>query len=93
MQTSELLALPLAEHLQAMEGLWDSLCRDAPDSVLSPAWHADVLDARAKALDSGADPTSAWADVKRTLLIQLRLTRPAEEDLALSRQVYRNWDC
>ncbi len=67
MQTSELLALPLAEHLQAMEGLWDSLCRDAPDSVLSPAWHADVLDARAKALDSGADPTSAWADVKQRI--------------------------
>lgn len=52
MQTSELLALPLAEHLQAMEGLWDSLCRDAPDSVLSPAWHADVLDARAKAFNA-----------------------------------------
>lgn len=67
MQTSELLALPLAERLQAMEVLRDSLCRDAPDSVLSPARHADVLDARAKALDSGVDPTSAWADVKQRI--------------------------
>ena len=67
MQTAELVALPLAERLQAMEALWESLCRDAPDSLLSPAWHADVLDARAKALDSGADPTSAWADVKQRI--------------------------
>lgn len=65
MQTSELIALPLADRLQAMEALWESLCRDAPDSVLSPAWHAGVLDARAKALDSGTDLTSSWIDVKR----------------------------
>ena len=43
MQTAELIALPLTERLQAMEALWESLCRDAPDDVLSPAWHADVL--------------------------------------------------
>lgn len=67
MQTAELITLPLAERLQAMEALWESLCRDAPDSLLTPAWHADVLAARAKALDSGADPTSAWADVKRRI--------------------------
>ena len=67
MQTSELVALPLAKRLQAMVALWESLCRDAPDSLLSPAWHVDVLDARAKALDSGADPTSAWADVKQRI--------------------------
>ncbi len=65
MHTSELVALPLADRLQAMEALWESLCRDAPDSVLSPDWHADVLEARAKALDSGADPTSSWSDVKQ----------------------------
>jgi putative addiction module component (TIGR02574 family) len=67
MQTAELIALPLAERLQAMEALWESLCRDAPESLLSPAWHTDVLDARANALDSGADPTSAWADVKQRI--------------------------
>ncbi len=67
MHTADLIALPLAERLQAMEALWESLCRDAPDSLLSPAWHADVLAARAKALDSGADPTSAWVDVKQRI--------------------------
>ena len=34
MDTAELIALPLAERLRAMEALWDSLCRgtssDAP---------------------------------------------------------------
>lgn len=64
MLTADLIALPLAERLQAMEALWESLCRDAPDSLLSPAWHREVLAARAQALDSGTDPTSAWADVK-----------------------------
>lgn len=67
MQTAELIALPLAEPLQVMEALWESLCRDAPDSLLSPKWHADVLDARMKALDSGEDPTNAWANVKQQL--------------------------
>ena len=28
MQTAELVALPLADRLQAMEALWDSLCRE-----------------------------------------------------------------
>lgn len=67
MQTAELVALPLAERLQAMEALWESLCRDAPDGVFTPPWHAEVLDARAKALDSGADPTSPWAEAKQRL--------------------------
>ena len=67
MQTAELIALPLAERLQAMEALWESLCKDAPDGLLSPAWHADVLAARAKVLDSVAGPTSAWADVKQRI--------------------------
>ena len=67
MQTAELIALPVAERLRAMEALWESLCRDAPEHLLSPSWHASVLDARAKALDSGADPTSAWADVKQRI--------------------------
>lgn len=73
MQASELISLPLAERLQAMEALWESLCRDAPDQMLSPAWHTDVLTARAQALDSGADPTSAWADVKQRLNAKINL--------------------
>ena len=72
MQTAELLVLPVAERLQAMEALWISLCRDASEDQLSPAWHDDVLAARAKALDNGADPTSTWSEVKQRLNAQTK---------------------
>jgi hypothetical protein len=50
MQTAELIALPLAERLQAMEALWDSLCRsegkDSPPSArlgkFAPSCLADL---------------------------------------------------
>jgi len=32
----------MAERLQALEQLWEAVCRDDAD-VPSPAWHADVL--------------------------------------------------
>ena len=42
MQTAELVALPLAERLQAMEALWDSLCRDQTQAHAVPTWHESV---------------------------------------------------
>jgi hypothetical protein len=59
-----LAALPLAERLAAMESLWDSLCRDAPDS-LSPDWHAPILAARKAEIAAGAHRD--WADVRAAL--------------------------
>jgi hypothetical protein len=52
-------ALPLdkmtvAEKLEAMEQLWDDLCR-APEEVPSPAWHAEVLAEREQRLHEGKD--------------------------------------
>ena len=35
------------EKLQAMELLWDDICRNAPD-FSSPAWHGDILQEREK---------------------------------------------
>ncbi len=32
----------MAERLQAMEQLWDALCRE-PEAVPSPGWHGEVL--------------------------------------------------
>lgn len=41
--------MSIAERLQAMEQLWDALCRD-PAEVPSPQWHAEVLaDRKARA--------------------------------------------
>ncbi len=34
--------MSMAERLQAMEQLWDALCREA-EQVPSPSWHAEVL--------------------------------------------------
>lgn len=67
METAELIALPLAERLRAMEALWESLCRGAAGDGLSPGWHAEVLGARAAALDAGAEKISSWADAKKRI--------------------------
>ena len=67
METAELTALPLADRLRAMEALWDSLCRSTPSEAPVPGWHADVLNARAHALDAGTESTSSWADAKKRI--------------------------
>ena len=67
MQTAELVALPLAERLQAMEALWDSLCRDATQAQVVPAWHQEELSKRITALDSGKEVTSPWEEVKERI--------------------------
>jgi len=35
------------DKIAVMEKLWDDLCRD-PDSIPSPKWHKEVLEAREK---------------------------------------------
>jgi hypothetical protein len=67
MNAEQLTALPLAERLRAMEALWESLCRDAGESLPSPAWHDDVLAERARRLAAGEDAASDWNDAKRRL--------------------------
>lgn len=58
MQIAELVALPLAERLQAMEALWDSLCRDQTQTPVLPASHQEELNKRVAALDSGEEVTT-----------------------------------
>ena len=67
MQTAELVALPLAERLQAMEALWDSLCRDQPQTPVVPAWHQEELNKRAAALDSGEEVATPWEEAKERI--------------------------
>ena len=67
METAELIALPLAERLRAMEALWDSLCRGGSSDAPVPHWHAGVLSARAKALDAGTETSSSWADARKRI--------------------------
>ena len=64
MQTAELVAMPLADRLQAMEALWDSLCRDASAMPTIPAWHEEVLGERLTALETGSDSPIPSEDAK-----------------------------
>jgi len=41
-----------AERLQAMEQLWDALCRESPE-IPSPDWHGDVLSTRKTPAERG----------------------------------------
>jgi len=64
--------LPLGEMSQAaklriMEELWDDLCHSS-EGVPSPAWHGEVLAARAEGVARGEAGFLQWADVKERLL-------------------------
>ena len=66
--------LPLTEmshaaKLRVMEELWDDLCH-SPQGVPSPAWHGEVLAARAERVAKGEAGFHEWADVKERLLRQ-----------------------
>jgi putative addiction module component len=65
-------ALPLTEmsraaKLRVMEELWDDLCHSS-EGVPSPAWHGEVLAARAERVAKGEAEFHEWADVKERLL-------------------------
>jgi putative addiction module component (TIGR02574 family) len=65
------LALPLGqmsvdEKLRALERIWDDLCRD-DSAVPSPAWHRDVLEARAVRLAAGTEEVLPWDEAKRRI--------------------------
>ena len=64
-------AIPLAkmsttDKLRAMEALWEAL-QATPREVPSPAWHADVLKARAERSRQGRSRFGNWADAKRRI--------------------------
>lgn len=52
------------EKLQAMENLWDDLCKIS-DSIPSPTWHKAVLREREDSIKSGNDEFLNWNDAKK----------------------------
>jgi len=40
------------DKIALMERLWEDLCRD-PESIPSPAWHKDILEAREREVSEG----------------------------------------
>ena len=58
------ISLPLdkmtnLDKIAGMEKLWDDLCRD-PESIPSPEWHKEVLEAREKAVKEGRAKFTAF---------------------------------
>ena len=60
--------LSVAEKLQAMEALWQSLS-SKPEAIESPAWHEQELRAREENIESGKAKFIDWkkakADIRR----------------------------
>jgi len=52
MTIAEISQMSMAERLQTMEAIWDSLTRDS-SKVESPEWHEEVLADRRNKIESG----------------------------------------
>lgn len=64
----DLVSMPVAEKIQLMEALWESLSMD--DSVV-PSWHAEVLAERVALLDQGQETVSDWNEAKQRIRNQV----------------------
>ncbi len=56
-------SMTVVEKLEAMEMLWDDLCRNAGE-LESPAWHEKILQAREEQLRQGKDKFEDWDQAK-----------------------------
>lgn len=63
----EIEKLSVAEKVQLLESVWESLCAH-PGDVQSPEWHREVLDERRRRLKDGQATISAWSDAKVRLM-------------------------
>jgi hypothetical protein len=54
-----------------MEKLWDDLCRD-PESISSPKWHKEVLEAREKEINEGKAKFTAFDRAKERIRDQIK---------------------
>lgn len=67
METSLALEnMSTSEKLLAIEHIWDDLMRNA-SNIPSPAWHKDVLSARAQRLENNETKFSDWTNAKQQL--------------------------
>ncbi len=69
--TLNLKDMSTEEKLQAMEMLWDDLCRNIPES-LSPQWHADVLKEREGRIKEGKEAFRDWDEAKARIRESLK---------------------
>ena len=66
----QLEQMTIEEKLQAMEILWNDLCRR--NAVPVPQWHKDVLDERQLLIDEGKAEFIDWETAKEQIKARLR---------------------
>lgn len=59
--------LSVAEKVQLLESVWQSLCAH-PCDMRSPEWHRELLDDRRRRLEDGGAAISTWPDAKARLM-------------------------
>ena len=65
------ISLPLdkmtsLDKIAVMEKLWEDLCRE-PESIVSPKWHNEVLEAREKEVNEGKAKFTAFDRAKERI--------------------------
>jgi len=66
MKASEISNMSVAERLQTMEAIWDSLIHENTE-IESPDWHNDVLKERRKAIEDGSAKLISLNELKASL--------------------------
>jgi hypothetical protein len=66
LEAEQIREMSMAERLQALEQLWDAVCREDADAP-SPAWHAAVLEERRSRAASGESRFLTLDQVKARL--------------------------
>jgi putative addiction module component (TIGR02574 family) len=70
------ISLPLdkmtnLDKIALMEKLWDDLCQD-PESIPSPNWHKEVLEAREKEINEGKAKFTSFNKAKERIRDQIK---------------------
>jgi hypothetical protein len=66
LEASQIENMTVPERLQAMEQLWDALCRE-PGELGSPEWHREVLADRKVKAEQGESKFLTLAQLKARL--------------------------
>ena len=64
----ELEKLPLAERVQLVEDLWDSIARSHTEDLPIPEWQKAELARRKQEYLKNPDSALPWSEVKRSIL-------------------------
>jgi hypothetical protein len=59
------------DKIALMEKLWDDLCRN-PESIPSPNWHKDVLEAREREINEGKAKFTSFNKAKERMRDQIK---------------------